>query len=204
MGSNYKVAYDAEWSKLKKLDPLDVSRRLEVEYYNNKKQFIVPFFEKDYILDFETETIYRKEDGREPMISNSIIILNYLTHSTENIINTNKWITLKEIPNGGALFYPAFHKSTIVPLIESFGDNLQSFEVSASKLGGKIIKFGDIAYTFNILPKVNICIAIWEGDDELSPNATVLFESSIQHLVHIETVIGIGMCVAEKTIYKKH
>lgn len=200
MKSNYKVAYDSEWNKLKQLNTTDVERRLNVKYYTDKRQYIVPFFEKDYVLDFDSETIYRKKDGKVPEISDAIIILNYLTYSTEKIINTNKWVSLKEIPNGGALFYPAFYKASILELIKKFGKNINIFEQSALKLGGSYIKFGDKGYEFKVLPKANICIAVWEGDDEISPNATILFEPSLQHLMHIETIIGVGMCVSNKLI----
>ncbi len=128
MESNYKVAYKNEWYRLKKLDPFDISKRLDVKYNKESKQFIVNFLNEDYILDIETETIHREKDKHEPLIDDSIIILNYLTYSTENINKTNKWVSLKEIPNGGALFYPAFYNTSIKKLINIFGYNIDEFE----------------------------------------------------------------------------
>lgn len=200
MESNYRVAYDLEWNKLKKLELLDLVKRLDVKYNGEREELIVPFFEKDYILDFKNQSIYGKKDGCKPSISDSIIILNYLTHSKDYIINTKNWVSLKEIPNGGALFYPAFYKTSILHLVESFGSDIQSFKECSLKLGGREIKFGDRGYEFKVLPKISICVAIWEGDEEISPNAAILFEPSIQYLLHIETIIGAGMCVAEKLI----
>ena len=52
MESNYKVAYNTEWSKLKKLEPLDIANRLSVDYNQENKQLTVPFFNDEYILDF--------------------------------------------------------------------------------------------------------------------------------------------------------
>ena len=199
MESNYKIAYNAEWCKLKKLNPLDLAKRLEIIYCSEKNQLVVPFFEKNYILDFENNTIYRKENGETPTINDSIIILNYLTHSKDYIVNTNKWVTLKEIPNGGALFYPAFYKMAIANLIENFGNDIYKFKESSLKLGGKK-NFGDKGYEFKVLPKINICVVLWEGDDEILPNATILFDPSIEHLIHIETIISIGICISEKLI----
>ena len=200
MDSNYKVAYNTEWSKLKKLDPLEIAKRLDVKYDDENKQFIVPFFNKDYILDIEHETIYRKDDNFVPSIDDSIIILNYLTYSSTNIEIHNKWVTLKEIPNGGVMFFPAFQNMTVKMLIKRFRDNIKEFEENALKLGGEKINFGDNAYKFKVLPKISICVVYWEGDEDFSSNASILFNPSIQHLVHIETVIGIGMCVANKLI----
>ena len=158
MDSNYKVAYNTEWSKLKKLDPLEIAKRLDVKYDDENKQFIVPFFNKDYILDIEHETIYRKDDNFVPSIDDSIIILNYLTYSSTNIEIHNKWVTLKEIPNGGVMFFPAFQNMTVKMLIKRFKDNIKEFEENALKLGGEKINFGDNAYKFKVLPKISICV----------------------------------------------
>ncbi|MGL5316518.1 MAG: DUF3786 domain-containing protein [Peptostreptococcaceae bacterium] len=200
MESNYKVAYDLEWEKLKQLEPLDVSKRLGVEYNSERKQFIVPFFKEDYILDFKEESIYRKVDNFIPSIDDSIMILNYLTFSIYEIKEDNNWVTLKDIPNGGVLFSPSFQNMSVKRLIQKFGEDIKQFEENALKLGGEEIKFGDKGYKFQVLPKVSICAVMWEGDEDFSPNASILFNPSIQYLMHIETVIGAGICVAGKLI----
>lgn len=200
MGNNYEIAYKEEWNKLKKLDPFDVSKRLDVKYCSNKNQFTIIFLNEELLIDFKTESIYSKMDGKRPLIGDSIIILNYLTYSKDYIAEIDKIVSLKEIPNGGALFYPAFHKSSIVQLINTFGYDIKQFEKNASKIGSEEVNIGDKGYKFKVLPKINIYIAIWEGDDEIPPNATILFEPSIEKLVHIETVIGIGMRLANKVI----
>ena len=200
MESNYKDAYNFEWSKLKELEPLDLSNRLDVHYNNENKQLTVPFFNEEYLLDFTSETIHKIVDNSIPSIDDSIIILNYLTFSSNNIKEENKWVTLKEIPNGGVLFFPSFQNMTVKRLIKTFGNNIYYFEENALKLGGEKINLGDKAYKFKVLPKICICVVMWEGDEELSPNASILFDPSIQHLLHIETVIGAGICVANKLI----
>ena len=200
MESNYKVAYNTEWSKLKKLEPLDIANRLSVDYNQENKQLTVPFFNDEYILDFTYETIHKKADNSIPSIDDSIIILNYLTFSSNNIKEDNKWVTLKEIPNGGVLFFPSFQNMAIKRIIKTFGNNINNFEENALKLGGEKINFGEMAYKFKVLPKISICVVMWEGDEEFSPNASILFDPSIQHLLHIETVIGAGICVANKLI----
>ena len=49
------------------------------------------------------------------------MIVNYLSFTENDMDKTNKWVSLKEIPNGGMMFYPAFYKSSIVNLIKAFG-----------------------------------------------------------------------------------
>ena len=158
------------------------------------------FLKEDYVLDFEYEKIYRKKDNFRPTIDDSIIMLNYLTYSSHNVGTRGKWVTLKEIPNGGVMFFPAFQNMTVKRIIDKFSNSIKDFEVVCSKLGGEAINFGDKAYKFHVLPKVNICVVMWEGDEDFLPNVSILFESSVQHLMHIETIIGAGMSVADKLV----
>ncbi|MGL5695081.1 MAG: DUF3786 domain-containing protein, partial [Peptostreptococcaceae bacterium] len=198
MESNYQVAYKHEWSKLKNLDLLDICKRLNVEYNNEKNIIIIPFFNEYYILDMKNETIYKNKDNTFPPIDDSIIILNYLTYSVDYVLNSYHYVTLKELPNGGALFYPAFSKLALKKLIDTFGYDITRFEKICLQLKGNPINLGDKGFEFNVLPKVNLHIAIWEGDDEVSPNATILYNTSVQYLIHIETIIGIGISLANK------
>ncbi len=200
MKTNYKVAYDNEWEKLKEKDPKDIVDKLGVLYCSDKKQFTVTFLNEEYILDYNYETIYKKDSKTPLNIGASIMILNYLTFSKTYMNTSNEWVSLKEIPNGGALFYPAFYKSAILELINKFGSNCENFVQCSSKIGGIPAGFADKSFVFKVLPKISICIAIWEGDEEISPNCTILFDPSIQYLVHIETVIALGGYVADTLV----
>lgn len=200
MKTNYKVAYDKEWGKLKEKNAKDIADKLDVLYCSDKKQFTVTFLNEEYILDYNYETIYKK-DSKVPLnIDASIMILNYLTFSNTHINISNEWVSLKEIPNGGALFYPAFYKSSILELINKFGSNCEFFSQCSIKIGGIPADFADKSFVFKVLPKISICIAVWEGDDEISPNCTILFDPSIQYLVHIETVIALGGYLADTLV----
>lgn len=200
MKTNYKVAYDKEWEKLKEKNAKDIADKLDVLYCSDKKQFTVTFLNEEYILDYNYETIYKK-DSKVPLnIGASIMILNYLTFSNTHIDISNEWVSLKEIPNGGALFYPAFYKSSILELINKFGSNCEFFSQCSIKIGGIPAGFADKSFVFKVLPKISVCIAVWEGDDEISPNCTILFDPSIQYLVHIETVIALGGYLADTLI----
>lgn len=200
MKTNYKIAYDKEWEKLKDKNPKDIADRLDVFYCSDKNQLTVTFLNEEYILDYNYETIYQKYSKLPLNISASIIILNYLTFSSTHVNISNEWVSLKEIPNGGALFYPAFYKSAILELVNKFGSNCESFVQYSFKVGGVPANFADKSFVFKVLPKISICIALWEGDDEISPNCTILFNPSIQYLVHIETVIALGGYVADALI----
>lgn len=196
--TNYRIAYDKYWQDLKRKVPEEIATQLAVTYFSNTRQFVVKFFNLEYILDCNSETIYWKTDGHVPEIMASIIMLNYLAYARSPQETAKKWVSLKEIPNGGMLFYPAFHKNSIVGLIKAFGHQSKQLLVCAAALGGQPTSFGDASALFQAFPEIPLCVIVWEGDEEVRANATILFEPSIEHLLHIESVIGHGMYLASK------
>ena len=200
MESNYKVAYDYEWKRLQQRDFNKVAKIRNVKYNEEKNEFTIKVFNRDYILNCNDETIRRSDDNYTPSAETGVMIVNYLSFTETDIDRSNKWVSLKEIPNGGMMFYPAFYKSSIVNLIKTFGEDSKSFKQCAQKLGGKEIKMGDIAYEFQVFPKVFSRIVIWEGDDEIKPSATILFDSSVQYMMHVESIIGLGGYIINKVI----
>lgn len=200
MESNYKVAYDYEWKRLQQRDFNKVSKIRNVKYNEEKNEFTIKVFNRDYILNCNDETIRRSDDSYVPSAETGVMIVNYLSFTETDIHRSNKWVSLKEIPNGGMMFYPAFYKSSIVNLIKTFGEDSKSFKQCAQKLGGKEIKMGDIAFEFEVFPKVFSRVVIWEGDDEIEASATVLFDSSVQFIMHVESIIGLGGYIVSKII----
>lgn len=200
MESNYKVAYYNEWKTLQKRDFKNVEEIRNVIYDEDKKEFYIKVFNREYILNCNDETIRRSDDNQIPSAETGIMILNYLSFTENNLDKTNKWVSLKEIPNGGMMFYPAFYKSSIVSLINTFGYDSSKLRKCGENLGGKEIKMGDVAFEFEVFPKVFCRVVIWEGDDEISPSATLLFDSSVQYIMHVESIIGLGGYVINKII----
>ena len=200
MESNYKIAYYNEWKTLQKRNFKKVGEIRHVIYDEEKNEFIIKVFNKDYILNCSEETIIRYDDKYIPSEETGIMILNYLSFTEYDMDKTNKWASIKEIPNGGMMFYPAFYKSSIVKLIENFGYDSSKLKNCAKNLGGKEIKMGDVAFEFEVFPKVFCRVVIWEGDDEIKPSATILFDSSIQYMMHVESIIGLGGYIINKII----
>lgn len=200
MDTNYRIAYNKGWDDLKQKDPQDIVEAMDVTYLSNKQQFIVPYLNENYIVDCNKRVIHKEADGTIPGIGTCILILHYITFFQTKIEPANKWVSLKEIPNGGMLFYPAFHKESIVGLINAFGHQPKLLLECAKPLGGHPAHFGDASAVFKLFPKIPLCVVIWEGDEEIAANATILFDPSIEHVLHIESVIAAGGFLATKLI----
>ncbi len=200
LNTNYHIAYDKGWRDLKNRVPEEISCNMAVTYFSDRQQFIVPFLNKNYIIDCSNETIWQESDGRVPNIETAILLLHYLSffQLTGNVVH--KWVSLKEIPNGGILFYPAFYRTAVGGLVKAFGHQPQRLLECAALLDGQPAAFGTASVIFQVLPKIPLCVIVWEGDEEIPSNATVLFDPSIEYFLHIESIIGLGMYVAAQLV----
>lgn len=198
--SNYRIAYDKGWQDLAQKDPLDVAASMKVEYNTQTQQFLVPLLNENYLVDLRQKTIRRQTDSQVPEIDAAILILHYLSFFEHNAEVAGKWVSLKEIPNGGMLFYPAFQKQVICGLTQAFGSNPAALLTCAARLGGQPARFGDASAIFQVFPKTPLCAAVWEGDEEVAANATILYDPSVAYFLHIESVIGLGYYLGKRLI----
>ncbi|HEY3423452.1 MAG TPA: DUF3786 domain-containing protein, partial [Negativicutes bacterium] len=68
----------------------------------------------------------------------------------------------------------------------------------AAALGGETALFGTASAIFHAFPEIPLCVIVWEGDEEVPANATILFDPSIGTLLHIESLIGLGMYLSKQ------
>src|SRR5665648_183843 len=195
MESNYSVVYDKFWQDIKKRDPEEITAARAVSYSPSSWQFVVMFFSEEYILDCDQEVIWRKSDGYVPDVMATIIILNYLAYAQPLPESATSWVSIKEIP-GGMIFYSAFHKTAISVLIEAFGHQTDRLITAARSLGGQTGPFGGKSVVFRAFPEVPLCVIVWQGDEEVRANATLLYDPSIEHILRSAISIDLGIYLA--------
>lgn len=204
MESNYRIAYDNEWNTLKKRKPVDVATRLGISWQDEEKYFDLPFCNESYRLYWDDELVLDSNGNALEDIEQAIMLINYLAHSSEEQEINNNYVTLKELPGGGAIFYPAFYRHSILPIGKIYGNDLEGFLKNGQSIGGQLGTEGDGSFILQVFPKVWLKFILWLGDDELTPAANILFNQSIVDVMHIECVIGLGDHLSKKLIsFKK-
>lgn len=193
--SSYQVVYDKLWKDIKKRDPEEIRAVRAVLYSSDTRQFVVMFFNEEYIVNSDKETISRKADGDDPDVMATIIILNYLAYAQPLPEFVPSWVSVKEI-SGGMIFYSAFHKTAISVLIEAFGHQASRLMTAARFLGGQAGPFGDTSVVFKAFPEIPLCVIVWEGDEEVRANATILYDPSIELILHNAISIDLGVYLA--------
>lgn len=192
---SYVSALSLAWEELAKLDPEDVAKNSESLYDQNTAEFVVSYFEKKYRITPSLNRIFDPQNTEvDPF--NSILILHYLIYAKPIDIR-GKLLSFREL-EGGDVYYDAFQRRSVIPLIKSFGSNLEAFKEAGRRINAKEVEHGDIAFQIYVFPKIPVTVIIWAGDEEVSPSANLLFDASIKELLPTEDAAVIGGIVASK------
>jgi acyl-CoA thioesterase len=101
------------------------------------------YFNRDFIISWNDESIVGLDHEEIPEIMSAIIMLNYLTFSTERIIRKPDFCSLKELPNVAGIFIEKISENYAKCSME-----LQKFHYNAGVFfnGGAIFTLGDFAF----------------------------------------------------------
>jgi hypothetical protein len=106
-----------------------------------------------------------------------------------------EWVAYRELP-GGAFYHQAFLGYTGRRLASAFGTDPSRFDACAAGMGGRRLD-GPSPYSwgFSPLPRVPLAACLWPGDEDLPPQAAVLFDVSAAHHLPIDglALLGAGL-----------
>jgi len=85
-----------------------------------------------------------------------------------------------------------------------FGRNIPGLSKAANNINGKAIDIGDVGFEFKFFPKVPLQLILWEGDDEFSPEANILFDETIGEILSPEDVAWLSGMLVYRLIALSH
>ncbi|MEN6441977.1 MAG: DUF3786 domain-containing protein [Syntrophobacter sp.] len=130
--------------------------------------------------------ILRQDSREEVPLPDKILIAHYLLGATGKK-PTGRLITFRQIPDG-QFYFEAFQKRARDPFVSFFGANGHLFRKCAESMGAKPVENGDYGMEFSVFPRINVQLVLWEGDDEFPPDATILFDESVQRHLPVEDI----------------
>lgn len=148
----------------------------------------VPLLWENYQVKAEERAVL-KPCGAPARDMEAVLILHYLIGLCRHGFHiTGEWISFKET-DGGKLFWPAFKESTIKPLLQSFQRDPEGMMRNlSSRLCGRIVEGGDASVELAILPEIYVRVVFWKGDEELPPEASMLFDRGLTEIYSTEDV----------------
>ena len=164
-----------------------LSGAIVIEDKNGNPAISISFMNQDHLIHFEPEVDVILQNNGEPVpIPEKILILHYLLTARGESFQQNL-ITFRQVPEG-PFYYSAFVKRALEPLAQTFGPGPQRLLECGSQLGAMPDELGDASITLKPLPHVTVTLVIWGGDDELPPQANILFDESIVSYLPTEDI----------------
>lgn len=138
--------------------------------------------------------ILNEKQGTEIPLEEKIVLCHYLLQA-KGTRPAKEWITFRQIPDGH--FYDAaFQQRTRGPFLAFFGNKPDLFRASAVKLAGAPVTTGDAGMAFPVLQRVPVQLILWQGDEELPAESTILFDATIADFLPAEDIAVLsGMLV---------
>ena len=181
---NLGVTLEKAVQELSQCDPQEVSSNSGVIFNHEEGCYLLPYLNRQYLIYHENGEVKPLLQEEEISLQMRITFLHYLIHADGTPLK-GEWITFKELP-GGHIYVTPYRNRTIKPLLKIFGNNLQKFMELAAMLGGQPGPFGDVSVIMRPFPKVPVALILWEGDEEFSPSANILYNASAAHYLPTE------------------
>ena len=137
--------------------------------------------------------------GEAAHVAVAILLLHYLL-TADGVPPAGAWSAYRELPDG--MFYAfSFMQRAEQPVARAFAaspEGLDGFRAAARALGGDALTLGDASFRFVALPRVDVAVLVWAGDDEEPGEARVLFDGSAGHYLPAEDLAGLGGQIAHR------
>ncbi len=118
----------------------------------------------------------------------TILLLHYIIGSLKyGYTPSGQWVSFKEI-EGGEIYYSAFREGALRRILDKYGKEPDTLLGVLRRFDGKKIKEGDNAIELTTFPDIQVRIIMWKGDDEFTPEATILFDKAITDIYSMEDI----------------
>lgn len=186
--NGYSEAYKIACRRLAGLDWDRVSLNTNSVYDSSSKTLQLRYLNRDYMISCDSGDVTCKDAEEELTTTVKVLLLHYLVNADIRPLSGNL-ISFREIKGGGAIYYQTFQKRAIKPLIKTFGQDSSRLLDAGARLGGIKEKYGNASVTLDIFPLVPVTYIVWQGDEEVSASATILFDDSVISFLPGEDIV---------------
>lgn len=175
-------------SALQGADPARLAHQTGTEFVleaDGKQVFHFLFWNRPVRMHLP-EWIIREAESGEPLpASFQALCLFYFT-TANSAPRSGKWVSFSELPDG-RFYNQAYQGYSGGELLRAFGDDLDVFRSAAERSGGKPLNAGeteipgDLAYRFQMLPRVELLVTVWAGDEDFPSSYQILFDASVSN-----------------------
>ncbi len=162
-------------------NPNELSTKTGIRFEQLSSGGVFKFQFWQYNLNLEFPSLKLSQIGQDkapnPLIQAMVF---YYFNTADGKPLSHRWIAFSELPSG--LFYnQAFQGYTGQVIAKTFQNDFPRFSLRAKQLGGKNECFGDVAFRFQIMPRIPLLVTGWQGDEDFPASFKILFDASVSH-----------------------
>ncbi len=195
----YGPALEKALSEWEKADPQETAWKAGTDFDTANRLVLLPLLGETYTVSHPDGEIRRRDGEGEVPITIKILLLHYLL-TADGVPVAGRWIAFRELPDART-YDPAFQGRSAHRLRGRFGEDLDAFHKAAAALDGERLDFGDASYLFRAFPRVWMAVVIYEGDEEFSASANVLFDAAASNYLPTEDLAVLGGVLASRLIH---
>lgn len=194
----YSLAYRKACQDFQRWDFADMAASSGSSFDTLSNTFSVRYVNENYKIGFPSGDVSYADRNEVVPIMVKIVLLHYLVRAGGQPIR-NSWISFKDISDGGMLYFEPFTNRVTNYLLGIFANKPETLVKAGISLGGTATDCcGDYSIRIDVLPRLPIIYALWAGDEEFPPRATVLFDATAPFYLPTEDlVVAAAFCVGQ-------
>ena len=194
----HALAYSKACQDFQKWDYVDMAISSGSSFDTLSNTIFVHYVSENYKIAFPSGEVTYADRNEVVPITVKIVLLHYLVRAGGQPIR-NSWISFKDISAGGMLYFEPFTNRVTNYLLGIFANKPQNLVKAGMVLGGTAVeRCGDYGVCIDVLPRLPITYALWAGDEEFPPRATVLFDTTASFYLPTEDlVVAAAFCVGQ-------
>lgn len=188
-------------NSLSKMDPHKLSLNTGTSYVEDKAGFgkyWVQLWGKPVIVDYPSFQAKYSDDQTQLSIINQAFLL-YYYFMADGSRATDQWVSFSELPDG-KFYNQAYQGYTGLAIKKAYDHQLDRLQENAILIGGIPVSFANLAFRFSLLPRVDLLLAVWEGDEDIPSSFQILFNSLISHYLPTDACAIAGSTLTRKLI----
>jgi hypothetical protein len=151
---------------------------------NSTGAFEFLFLSRPYRVSYPDGLVMRTDTEAPAAFTYTALALHYLAHADGHPM-ADRWIAFRELPDG-IMYDRAVRARVEPPLVHLFDSYPERLKSAACKLDGSPISFGDMAFSFAVLPRIQMALILNAGDDEFPSSASVLYDGAAGHYLYTD------------------
>lgn len=198
---NYQVAFKYAREELTDIDIRSQCIKSGARIVRDNEQgldILLAFLNQEYIITYPQGEISFNDGSEEVPIWEKILLLHYLITARGTPLK-GEFISFNQVKDG-RFYYQNFLNRTTKPLAGVFGKEPGLLLTAGEDIGGRRADYGDFSITIPALPRIDITIIIWAGDEEFPPDVNMVFDPNITDYLPTEDIVVLCNMVAVKLI----